>query len=98
MPKTLRTLFTNRRLELGLTQNDLATRANTTRKTISDFELGRSGLQLNTLERLLGAMGLELTTREASSRPTLDELADRYSDDLGAPPAGNRRIKRSRAL
>ncbi|MFZ3322148.1 MAG: helix-turn-helix transcriptional regulator [Usitatibacter sp.] len=95
MNSDLRAQFVNRRLELGLTQDELAARANTTRKTISTFELGYSSLQLSTFQRLLAAMGLELATRQASSRPTLDELANRYSDDLGAPE-GNRRIKRSK--
>ena len=95
MKADLRAQFTQRRLELGLTQDELARRANTTRKTISTFELGHSSLQLSTLHRLLAAMGLELTTREATVRPTLDELASRYSDDLGAPE-GNQRIKRSK--
>jgi len=96
MNEVLRKQVTDRRLELGLTQTDLATRARTSRKTISDFELGRAGLQLTTFQRLLAALGLELMLRESASGPTLDELRDRYSDDLGPPPKGNRRVKRSR--
>lgn len=96
MDEAIRQRLTDRRLELGLTQRDLATRAATTRKTISDFELGRKGIQLTTLIRLLAALGLELGVRESRSTPTLDELAERYADDLGAPPRGNRRVKRSR--
>jgi transcriptional regulator with XRE-family HTH domain len=93
---TPRTLFTKRRLELRLSQADLAARARTSRKTISDFELGLSGLQLATLERLLAAMGLEISFRTAASRPQLDELAHLYPDDLGDPPRGNQRIRRSK--
>ena len=70
--------------------------ARTTQKTVSDFERGVAGLQLNTLERLLSAMGWELTTREASPRPTLDELSTRYSDDLGESPVSHTRVRRAR--
>ena len=97
MDDALRRQFTDRRLQLGLTQAELAERAATSRKTVSDFELGKAGLQLTTLNRLLAALGFELTLRDAGSRPTLDELRERYPDDLGAPPEGNRRVKRSRA-
>ena len=93
---TPRTQFTKRRLELRLSQAELAARAKTSRKTISDFELGLASLRLGTLERLLAAMGLEITFRPAASRPQLDELADLYPDDLGDPPRGNQRIKRSK--
>jgi len=92
----LRGEFTKRRLELRLSQADLAARAKTSRKTISDFELGLAGLQLFTLERLLAAMGWEISFRPAKSRPQLEELEAIYPDDLGAPPSGNQRIKRSR--
>ena len=92
----LRSQFAKRRLELRLSQADLAARAKTARKTISDFELGLSGLQLSTLERLLAAMGWEISFRPAKSRPQLDELEALYLDDLGASPTGNQRIKRSR--
>ena len=74
----LRQAFRNRRLALALTQEQAATRAHLTRKTVSDFENGRSAINLANLSRLLAAVGLELTTREASRRPTLDELAERY--------------------
>lgn len=96
MANHLRDEFTKRRLELRLSQAELATRAKTSRKTISDFELGLAGLQLPTLERLLAAMGWEISFRPAKSRPQLEELEAAYPDDLGAPPSGNRRIKRSR--
>ena len=97
MSEVIRKQFSDRRLQLGLTQAELAARAATSRKTVSDFELGRAGLQLATLNRLLAALGLELALRDASAKPTLENLQQRYSDDLGAPPQGNRRVKRSRS-
>ena len=94
----LRSEFTRRRLELRLSQAALAARAKTSRKTISDFELGLAGLQLSTLERLLAAMGWEISFRPAKSRPQFEELEAIYPDDLGAPSSGNQRIKRSRKV
>jgi transcriptional regulator with XRE-family HTH domain len=67
-----------RRIAQGLTQQQVADAARVSRKTLSDFEAGRERITLGNLNRLLRAVGLELATREASRRPTLDELADRY--------------------
>lgn len=71
--------FRKRRLALALTQDTAAQRAGVTRKTVSDFENGRTSISLVNLIRLMAAVGLELTTRETSARPTLDELSERYS-------------------
>ena len=51
------------------------------RRTLSDLEAGRERITLGNLNRILRAVGLELTTREAAGRPTLDELSDRYRGD-----------------
>jgi transcriptional regulator with XRE-family HTH domain len=67
-----------RRVSQGLTQDQAATAAGVSRKTLSDFEAGGDGISLGNLNRLLRVLGLELATREASGRPTLDELSDRY--------------------
>lgn len=77
--------FRNRRLALALTQDAAAQRARVTRKTVSDFENGRTSISLVNLVRLMAAVGLELTTRETSARPTLDELAERYSGSEEEP-------------
>lgn len=77
----LRTAFTERRHRLGMTQDKVAAGAGIARKTISDFENGKTSMTLTKLIRLMRVVGLELTTREASSRPTLNELAERYSDE-----------------
>ena len=70
--------FRDRRIELGMTQDDAARAAGITRKTLSEFENGRGRMSLNNLNRLLRSVGLELAVREAARRPTLDELSDRY--------------------
>ena len=67
-----------RRLARGLTQGEAAAAAGLSRKTLSDLEAGRERITLGNLNRLLRAVGLELATREAAGRPTLDELSDRY--------------------
>jgi transcriptional regulator with XRE-family HTH domain len=79
--KALRDAFRSRRLERGITQEAAAQAARLTRKTVSDFENGRGSISAANLSRLLTAVGLELVAREASRRPLLDELAQRYGDD-----------------
>ena len=44
-----------------LTQDDLAQTVNTTRQTISNYETGRSRPDVETLQRLADALGVELT-------------------------------------
>lgn len=87
--------FRSRRVRLGKTQQQLAVETRLSRKTISDFERGVGAITLGNLNRLLLAVGLELTTREASRVPSFDELADVYAE---APeermPAGRARPKR----
>jgi transcriptional regulator with XRE-family HTH domain len=61
-----------------MTQDDAAGVAGLSRRTISDFEAGGERISLRNVNRLLHALGLELTTREASRWPTLDELCERY--------------------
>jgi transcriptional regulator with XRE-family HTH domain len=79
--KSVRQAFIDRRLALRITQAALAAAAGLTQKTVSDFETAKTSITLVNLERLLAVLGLELTTREASPRPTLDELAQRYPDE-----------------
>lgn len=74
-------VFRTRRVSLNLTQEAVAERAGVSRKTVSDFENGAGRINLGNLQRLLRAVGLELGLREASLRPTLDELAGRYSGE-----------------
>src|SRR5688572_15708998 len=89
--------FRDRRRSLHLTQSEVAKAARVARQTVSDFENGRAAVTLPNLVRLLSSVGLELTTRESSSRPTLDELADRYSDPDTIAEANIARTTRKRA-
>ena len=88
--------FRKRRLALALTQDTAAQRARVTRKTVSDFENGRTSISLVNLIRLMAAVGLELTTRETSARPTLDELAERYSGSEEEEAGPRKRAPRTR--
>ena len=48
-----------------LTQDDLAQTVHTTRQTISNYETGRSRPDVETLQRLADALGVELTPMPA---------------------------------
>lgn len=78
MDSPLREVFRRRRIERGITQEDAAQWAGLSRKTVSDFENGKSSISVVHLSRLLSTVGLELTFRDARRRPTLDELPQRY--------------------
>lgn len=54
-------LISERREELGFTQGQLAARAATSRERINSYERGRVHPTADTLERVLDAMGCELT-------------------------------------
>lgn len=56
----LRLLGRARRLELNLTQQAVAARAGVSRKWISEFELGKGGLELAPVLRLITALSLSL--------------------------------------
>jgi transcriptional regulator with XRE-family HTH domain len=92
----LRQTFHQRRHSLALTQEEVATRAGLTRKTVSDFENGKGSISVANLSRLLGSVGLELSIREARRRPTLDELGERYASGESNEP-GPRRVGRPRS-
>lgn len=88
----LPTIFRDRRIALGLGQEHVAAAANVSRRTLVSFESGQGGISLVNLRRLMAAVGLELTTREASRRPTLDELSEYYGADETAPQ--RRRVRK----
>jgi transcriptional regulator with XRE-family HTH domain len=78
-----------RRLSLGLSQAELATRARVSRQWISEFEAGKPAAELRLVIQLLDALGLRLTLDESDAgvhgdRPSsvrtvdLDELLDDY--------------------
>jgi HTH-type transcriptional regulator/antitoxin HipB len=59
--KDLSALVRGRRRALGLSQAELAVRANVSRQWISAFELGRPGAELRLILRLLEALGLQFS-------------------------------------
>ena len=59
--RDLAAVVRGRRQALGLTQEDLAARANVSRQWISAFERGRPGAELQLILRLLEALELRLS-------------------------------------
>lgn len=50
-----------KRIELGMTQSELAERSNIRIATVSDFENGKTSLGSYTLDRILEALDINLT-------------------------------------
>lgn len=75
-----------RRLELGLSQAEVASRARVSRQWLSRFEAGRPSAELGLVMRLLAALDLDMSlqARNASEAPAargpvdLDALLDEY--------------------
>jgi transcriptional regulator with XRE-family HTH domain len=88
--------YRSRRISLGITQEAAAEAAGVSRRTLVAFESGKGGISLANLRRLLAAVGLELATREAAPRPTLDELAGHYPGDEPSAPRRRARKKAGR--
>jgi transcriptional regulator with XRE-family HTH domain len=82
---TLSEIFRARRLALGLTQAQAAAAAGLGTRTLVAFENGQGRISLANLRRAMAIVGLELTAREASRRPTLDELSERYTGEEPEP-------------
>ncbi len=81
-----------RRLDLGLSQAELATRARVSRQWINEFEGVKPTAELRLVIQLLDALGLRLIVDElrpssgseppaAAATVDLDELLDDYIDD-----------------
>lgn len=66
---------------MRLTQKQVAAAAGIAPGTLIAFEGGEGRISLANLRRLVAVLGLELATREASRRPTLDELSERYAEE-----------------
>jgi len=88
-------LFRKRRIALGLSQAETAAAAQLSVRALAYFETGRAGISLANLRRLLGVVGLDVCAREASPRPTLDELPGRY-DEEDMPQVRKRVTRKSR--
>lgn len=80
-----------RRQRLGLSQEDVASRARVSRQWVSEFEAGKPTAELQLVIRLLDALGLclSLDDRDAETRPRgspaveavdLDDLLDEYRE------------------
>jgi HTH-type transcriptional regulator / antitoxin HipB len=73
-----------RRLELGLSQSELATRARVSRQWISEFESGKPSAELGLVIRLLDALGLRLDVDGLAGSAGGDRPARSESVDLDA--------------
>lgn len=68
-----------RRLQLQLTQTELAERVGTTRRWIREFEAGKETAQVGVILRLFDALDLTIDVSvRATPRVDLDEVLDRY--------------------
>jgi HTH-type transcriptional regulator / antitoxin HipB len=76
----LSSLVRGRRQALGLSQAELATRANVSRQWVSAFELGRPGSELRLILRLLEALELRLSVdpldEAKGARPAASDSID----------------------
>lgn len=61
--KQLGSLIRSRRLELGLTQTDVADVANANLRFVSELERGKPTARLETVMRVLASLGIELEAR-----------------------------------
>jgi HTH-type transcriptional regulator/antitoxin HipB len=74
-----------RRIELGLTQAELASRSGVSRDWVNSFERGKRTVDISLVFRLLDALGIEMEATDASAvgdasdgPPNLDVLLGRY--------------------
>jgi y4mF family transcriptional regulator len=74
-----------RRMELGVTQADLARRAGLSRKWVYDFESGKPSAELGRVLAVLDVLGLHLEVGAAAETPAgdpaavdLDQLLEEY--------------------
>ena len=78
----LAALIRGKRIELALSQADLAARAGVSRKWIYEFEAGRERAELRLVLGVLDALGLDLNVGpapEATTATELDELLQQYT-------------------
>jgi transcriptional regulator with XRE-family HTH domain len=87
--KDLSALVRGRRRALGLSQAELAAKANVSRQWISAFELGRPGSELRLILRLLEALGLRLAV-DPIDEAQPDRQARPDAVDLDALPEEHR--------
>ena len=73
----------DRRRAAGLTQSDLATRAQVSRRWLSDLESGKPTAEIGLVFRVVSALGLFIDLRSVAP-PDID--LDAYLDGLGTAP------------
>ena len=73
-----------RRVDLGLSQAELATRARVSRQWISEFESGKPTAELGLVIRLLDALGLRLNIDERAGSKGGDQPPRSGTVDLDA--------------
>lgn len=79
--KLLGKLLTNRRRELGLTQQAVASLAKVGRRTLIELEAGEADIGLRRLLRILMVLSLDLELRLITERPSEDQLRDIFRDE-----------------
>jgi transcriptional regulator with XRE-family HTH domain len=74
-----------RRIELGLTQAELAARGGVSRDWVNSFELGKRTVDISLVFRLFDALGIGMVATDAAASgdapdgpPNLDALLDQY--------------------
>lgn len=82
-PLTIAQLIAARRRQLGLTQAELAGRAQIGRRTLIELESGSGANDIGyrKLERVLNALGLSFTITDTPKRPTESELSAIFTED-----------------
>lgn len=73
-----------RRIDLGLSQDDLAARAQVSRRWLSAFESGKGSVELGMVLRVLAAVDLELHVDRVSGRDV-----DLAATSPSVPPSGD---------
>jgi y4mF family transcriptional regulator len=80
-PRDLGLYVRDRRRDLAMTQADLASAAEVSRRWLSDLEAGKTTAQIGLILRTLHAIGLVLDAHPAEAEPgdvDLDELLQRH--------------------
>lgn len=66
--RDLGTAVRGRRIDLGLSQDDLAARVRVSRRWLSAFEAGKDSVELGIVLRVLAALGLDLHVGPVAGR------------------------------
>lgn len=76
-----------RRVGLGVSQEELGNRADLHRTYISDIEAGRRNLSLRSLFRLASGLGLSVSELLKLAEARMIEVNSRINETIGAPQA-----------